>query len=63
MKRWMLMGLCFSGAAALMADTQKQFEQLTGGVIVEGYSLTEAQMAVDRGSLSFGHSGDEHADL
>jgi long-chain acyl-CoA synthetase len=38
--------LCFSGAAALMAETRKRFEDLTGGVIVEGYSLTEAQMAV-----------------
>ena len=38
--------LCFSGAAALMAETKKRFEDLTGGVIVEGYSLTEAQMAV-----------------
>lgn len=38
--------LCFSGAAPLMAETRKRFEQLTGGVIVEGYSLTEAQMAV-----------------
>jgi len=38
--------LCFSGAAALMAETRKRFEVLTGGVIVEGYSLTEAQMAV-----------------
>jgi len=38
--------LCFSGAAALMAETKKRFEELTGGVIVEGYSLTEAQMAV-----------------
>jgi long-chain acyl-CoA synthetase len=38
--------LCFCGAAALMAETQKRFEELTGGVIVEGYSLTEAQMAV-----------------
>src|SRR5205085_10260790 len=37
--------LCFSGAAALMADTKQRFEELTGGVIVEGYSLTEAQMA------------------
>src|SRR6266550_1856343 len=43
---WTSIKLCFSGAAALMADTQKQFEELTGGVIVEGYSLTEAQMAV-----------------
>ena len=38
--------LCFSGSAALMAETKKRFEELTGGVIVEGYSLTEAQMAV-----------------
>jgi long-chain acyl-CoA synthetase len=38
--------LCFCGAAALMAETRKRFEELTGGVIVEGYSLTEAQMAV-----------------
>ena len=38
--------LCFCGAAALMAETKKRFEDMTGGVIVEGYSLTEAQMAV-----------------
>jgi long-chain acyl-CoA synthetase len=38
--------LCFSGAAALMAETKKRFEDITGCVIVEGYSLTEAQMAV-----------------
>jgi long-chain acyl-CoA synthetase len=38
--------LCFCGAAALMAETKKRFEDLTGCVIVEGYSLTEAQMAV-----------------
>ncbi len=37
---------CFSGAAALMAETKKRFEDLTGGRIVEGYSLTEATMAV-----------------
>jgi long-chain acyl-CoA synthetase len=43
---WSSIKLCFSGAAALMADTQRTFEKLTGGVIVEGYSLTEAQMAV-----------------
>jgi long-chain acyl-CoA synthetase len=36
---------CFSGAAALMAATKTQFEALTGGRIVEGYSLTEAMMA------------------
>lgn len=43
---WASIKLCFSGAAALMADTKQRFEELTGGVIVEGYSLTEAQMAV-----------------
>jgi long-chain acyl-CoA synthetase len=42
---WKSIKLCFSGAAALMADTRTRFEELTGGVIVEGYSLTEAQMA------------------
>ena len=36
---------CFSGAAALMAETKKRFEELTGGRIVEGYSLSEATMA------------------
>ncbi len=36
--------LCFSGAAPLMADTKKRFEELTGGRIVEGYSLTEAMI-------------------
>jgi long-chain acyl-CoA synthetase len=38
--------VCFSGAAALMADTKQRFEGLTGGRIVEGYSLTEAMMAL-----------------
>ena len=37
--------LCFSGAAALMAETKKQFEAATGATIVEGYSLTEGMMA------------------
>ncbi len=38
--------ICFSGAAALMAETKQRFESLTGGRIVEGYSLTEAMMAL-----------------
>lgn len=38
--------ICFSGAAALMADTKQRFEALTGGRLVEGYSLTEAMMAL-----------------
>ena len=37
--------LCFSGAAALMAETKRQFEEQTGATIVEGYSLTEGMMA------------------
>ena len=37
--------LCFSGAAALMADTKRQFEESTGARLIEGYSLTEAMMA------------------
>jgi long-chain acyl-CoA synthetase len=38
--------ICFSGASALLADTKERFESLTGGRIVEGYSLTEAMMAL-----------------
>ena len=38
--------ICFSGAAALLAETKRRFEALTGGRIVEGYSLTEAMMAL-----------------
>jgi long-chain acyl-CoA synthetase len=37
--------LCFSGSAALMAETKREFERLTGARIVEGYSLTEGMMA------------------
>src|SRR5439155_2758672 len=38
--------ICFSGAAPLLADTKRRFEALTGGRIVEGYSLTEAMMGL-----------------
>lgn len=38
--------VCFSGAAALMADTKQRFEAITGGRIIEGYSLTEGMMAL-----------------
>ena len=37
--------LCFSGSAALMAETKRQFEALTGARLIEGYSLTEGMMA------------------
>jgi long-chain acyl-CoA synthetase len=36
---------CFSGAAPLTAATKQRFEALTGGRMVEGYSLTEAMLA------------------
>src|SRR5439155_10615823 len=38
--------LCFSGASELLAETKSRFESMTGGRIVEGYSLTEAMMAL-----------------
>ncbi|HEY5864602.1 MAG TPA: AMP-binding protein, partial [Candidatus Tectomicrobia bacterium] len=34
-----------SGAAPLLADTKRRFEDLTGGRIVEAYSLTESMLA------------------
>ena len=37
--------LCASAAAPLMKETKIRFEQLTGGRIVECYSLTEAMVA------------------
>ena len=37
--------VCFSGAAPLLAETRRRFEELTGGRIVAGYSLTEAMLA------------------
>ena len=38
--------ICLSGAAALMAETKARFESMTGGRLAEGYSLTEAMMAL-----------------
>jgi long-chain acyl-CoA synthetase len=38
--------LCMSGASPIMAETKARFEAMTGGRIVEGYSLTEAMMAL-----------------
>jgi long-chain acyl-CoA synthetase len=37
--------LCFSGASALLGETKRGFEALTGARLVEGYSLTEGMMA------------------
>jgi long-chain acyl-CoA synthetase len=39
------MKLCVSGAAPLLAETRRRFETLTGGRLVEGYSMTEALIA------------------
>ena len=33
---------CISGAAPLPPEVQKKFMEITGGVLVEGYGLTEA---------------------
>ncbi|MBQ0141085.1 MAG: long-chain-fatty-acid--CoA ligase [Kurthia sp.] len=33
---------CISGSASLPADVQEKFEKLTGGILVEGYGLTES---------------------
>ena len=38
--------LCLCGASALLAETRRRFEGLTGGRIVEAYSLTEALVAL-----------------
>ena len=38
--------VCLSGAAPLLAETKNRFESMTGGRLVEGYSLTEAMMAL-----------------
>ena len=37
--------VCFSGGAPLMSETIRRYQELTGGRLIEGYSLTEAQMA------------------
>jgi len=34
--------ICVSGSAALPLEIQEQFEQMTGGRLIEGYGLTEA---------------------
>lgn len=36
---------CISGSAPLMRETKLQFDQLTGGKLVEGYGLSEAPTA------------------
>jgi long-chain acyl-CoA synthetase len=36
---------CISGSAPLMRETKEQFEKLSGGVVFEGYGLSEAPTA------------------
>lgn len=49
------MKLCFCSAAPLLLETLRRFESLTGGRLVEGYSLTEAGIAAVVTPL--GHAG------
>jgi long-chain acyl-CoA synthetase len=37
--------VCASGAAPLLAETKKRFEEVTGAKIIEGYGLTESLIA------------------
>jgi long-chain acyl-CoA synthetase len=37
--------LCVSGASPLLLETKKRFEDLTGGRIIDAYSLTESALA------------------
>jgi long-chain acyl-CoA synthetase len=43
-ERWNIRSIryCISGSAPLPLELQERFERLTGGVLVEGYGLTEA---------------------
>ncbi len=43
---------CISGSAALMRETKENFESLTGGVLFEGYGLSEAPTATHCNPLS-----------
>lgn len=37
--------ICISGAAPLLAELKKRFDEITGGSMIEGYALTESMMA------------------
>ena len=45
---------CISGSAALPVEIQQQFEDITGGKLVEGYGLTEAS-PVTHANFLWGH--------
>lgn len=42
---------CISGSAPLQVETKRQFEELTGGKLVEGFGLTEAHAATHANPL------------
>jgi long-chain acyl-CoA synthetase len=43
---------CISGSSALMRDTKEAFEKLTGGVVFEGFGLSEAPTATHCNPIS-----------
>lgn len=43
---------CISGSAPLMRETKERFEELTGGVVFEGYGLSETPTATHCNPLS-----------
>ncbi len=45
------MKLCIVGAAPLMAETKKRFESMTGGRLLEGYTMTECMQAATLNSV------------
>lgn len=49
---------CISGAAALPNGTQRDFERLTGGRLVEGYGLSEASPATHCNPIGSGGRSD-----
>lgn len=42
---------CISGSAPLLLETKRKFEELSGGVLVEGYGLTESHVATHANPL------------
>jgi long-chain acyl-CoA synthetase len=45
------MKFCIVGAAPLMAETKKRFESMTGGRLLEGYTMTECMQAATLNSV------------
>jgi len=49
------MKLCIVGVAPLMAETKKRFESMTGGRLLEGYTMTECMQAATLNSVLGGN--------